>query len=107
MKVISHTPAQMLRILKIRGGIIAVLGRSIWIATKAIINTDITVNNAIMRALFHWRLLIYGMVKAKDENLQHTLSLPTEAPRLSISRQVLGIECQEDLVPTASPSMGF
>lgn len=58
MKVIAHTPAQMLRILKMRGGIIAISGRNTWLAMKATNKADITVNIAIMRALFHWKVLM-------------------------------------------------
>ena len=53
MQRVAQEPAMMLRCLKNRGGIVAVLGSNIWIATKAMSNAAIRVNNAMMRPSFH------------------------------------------------------
>jgi hypothetical protein len=52
-KTVVQSPAMILRCLKTRGGIVAVLGRNIWTATKATSNTAIRVINAMMRPLLH------------------------------------------------------
>ena len=50
---VAQKPAAMLCCLKIRGGIVAVLGSNIWTATKVTSNAAITVNNAMIRPLLH------------------------------------------------------
>jgi hypothetical protein len=75
-QVTAHKPATMHHCLKRRGGIIAVLGSNIWTATKATSNTLIRVNNAMIRASFHWRLLIHRKVKMMDGRA-HSIRLAT------------------------------
>ena len=50
---VAQKPATMLCCLKMRGGIVAVLGSNIWTATKATSNNAIRANSAIIRPLLH------------------------------------------------------
>ena len=52
-KIVVQKAAMMLRCLKMRAGIVAVLGSNIWTATKATSNAPIRVSNAIIRPLLH------------------------------------------------------
>lgn len=63
MQIVDQKPAATLRYLRIRGGIVAVLGSEAWTATKATSNTAMRVNNAMIRPLLHWRLLIQRNVE--------------------------------------------
>jgi hypothetical protein len=45
--------AETLRYLRIRGGTVAVFGKSTWAATNAIDNTPIRVSSAMIRRSFH------------------------------------------------------
>ena len=62
-QIVAQEAATILRCLKMRAGIVAVLGSNIWTATKATNNTPIRVNNATIRPLLHWRLSIQRKVK--------------------------------------------
>ena len=53
MQRVAQKPPAMLRCLKMWGGIVAVFGSNIWMATKATSNTAIRVNNAMIRPLLH------------------------------------------------------
>ena len=60
----------MLRCLKILGGIVEVLGRKIWTATKVTASNPMIVSRAIIRPLLHYRLSAYwGKKKKKKRDL--------------------------------------
>jgi hypothetical protein len=52
-QIVAQETATMLRYLKMRAGIVAILGSNIWTATKATSNTPIKVNNSMIRPLLH------------------------------------------------------
>lgn len=62
-QIVAQQAAMMLRFLKMRAGIVAVLGTNIWTATKATSNAPIRLNSAMIRQSLHWRLSIHQKVQ--------------------------------------------
>lgn len=63
MQIVDQKLAATLRYLRMRGGIVAVLGSKAWTKRKATSNTPVRINNAMIRLLLHWRLSTHRKVE--------------------------------------------
>lgn len=94
MQMVAQQPAAILRCLKIRGGIVAVLGRRTWMAAKATSKTPPRVNSAMIRPEFHWRQSVHGF--KVETMLWETHGIRVAAP----------LECQQETDHARDQSCG-
>lgn len=106
MQMVAQQPAAMLRCLKMRGGIVAVLGRRIWMAAKATSKMPARVNSAMIRPELHWEK-VSTRVQSRGHasgNSRHTCCRPTGVPAGDRPRQGSELRIQGHQAGPASVS---